>query len=234
MQVRYWTIVAIASILGWATTHVNQMNPVNATSLTNSTSTRLQTQTTLLAGNPCAGKANPCAAKSNPCAGKANPCAGKANPCAGKSNPCAGKSNPCAGKANPCAAKKTSRAPEIYMENGVAIRGTDPVAYFKQGKVVVGSPEFEYQWQGATWRFSSAQNRALFAQNPQQFTPQYGGYCAMAVSEGNLAPTDPNAWKIVNGKLYLNYDKSVQAEWQKDIPGRIALGDRNWPQVLEK
>jgi YHS domain-containing protein len=174
-----------------------------------------------------------CAGKSNPCASKPNPCASKPNPCASKPNPCASKPNPCASKPNPCASKAV-RSPDIYAKNGVAIRGADPVAYFTQGRAVIGNAKYEHQWKGAIWRFSSDQNRRLFAQNPGRYAPQYGGYCAQAVSEGNLAKTDPEAWKIVNGKLYLNYDKTVQAQWLQDVPGHIAKADRNWDSVLNQ
>ncbi|MEM8720959.1 MAG: YHS domain-containing (seleno)protein [Cyanobacteria bacterium P01_G01_bin.39] len=126
-------------------------------------------------------------------------------------------------------------APPIYTESfsGLAIRGADPVAYFTESKAVIGSSEFEHEWNGATWRFSSQENLDLFAANPEQYAPQYGGYCAKAVSEGNLASIDPESWKIVDDKLYLNYSPGVQQQWAEDIPGNIALGDENWPEVLE-
>ena len=116
---------------------------------------------------------------------------------------------------------------------GTAIDGTDPVAYFKEGRPVEGKSDFTHEWNGAKWRFASAENRDLFAADPAKYAPQYGGYCAWAVSQGYTASTDPEAWSIVNGKLYLNYSKSVQAQWSQDIPGNIASGDRNWPKVLE-
>lgn len=216
MQVKYLAIIAAASMLNVAVMSSGYSYP--KPQLLQSKPTIAQSKLKV-----CAGK-NPCASK-KPCAGK-NPCASK-KPCAGK-NPCASK-KPCAGK-NPCAGK-TANA-EVFMVNGVAVRGTDVVAYFTQGKAIPGSRNFAAQWKGATWYFSSAANRDLFASNPTQYAPQYGGYCAKAVSEGNLAPTDPEAWKIVNGKLYLNYDKTVQAEWLKDVPGNIAKADRNWPAVL--
>lgn len=115
---------------------------------------------------------------------------------------------------------------------GAAIDGTDPVAYFTMGKPVEGSSEFAHEWNGATFHFSSAENRDLFAADPEKYAPQYGGYCAWAVSQGYTASTDPEAWKIVDGKLYLNYSKSVQQTWEQDIPGNIAAGDGNWPKVL--
>ena len=115
---------------------------------------------------------------------------------------------------------------------GTAIDGTDPVAYFTEGKPVKGSSDFEHEWNGATFHFASAENRDLFAANPEKYAPQYGGYCAWAVSQGYTASTDPEAWKIVDGKLYLNYNKDVQTRWEGDIPGHIASADANWPSVL--
>jgi len=114
----------------------------------------------------------------------------------------------------------------------LAIRGADPVAYFTDGASVLGSGEYQYEWQGVTWQFSSAQNRAMFASDPDRYAPQYGGYCAKALSEGNLASIDPDAWRIVDGKLYLNYSLDVQQQWMQDVPGNIALADDNWPEIL--
>ena len=116
---------------------------------------------------------------------------------------------------------------------GTAIRGTDPVAYFTEGRPVEGSSDFTHEWNGATWRFASAENRDRFAADPEAYAPQFGGYCAWAVSQGYTASTDPEAWDIVDGKLYLNYSKSVQEQWHRDVPGNIAAGNRNWPKVLE-
>lgn len=115
---------------------------------------------------------------------------------------------------------------------GTAIDGTDPVAYFTMGKPVKGSSDFAHDWNGATFHFASAENRDAFAASPEKYAPQYGGYCAWAVSQGYTAATDPEAWTIVDGKLYLNYNKSVQSTWEQDIPGNIAAGDGNWPKVL--
>ena len=115
---------------------------------------------------------------------------------------------------------------------GLAIRGTDPVAYFTEGGPVAGSSEFTYTWNNATWQFASAENRDLFVANPEQYAPQYGGYCAWAVSQGYTAAIDPNAWKIVDGKLYLNFNKGVQRRWERDIPGNITRANANWPGVL--
>ncbi|BCN26579.1 hypothetical protein VYA_37710 [Vibrio alfacsensis] len=115
---------------------------------------------------------------------------------------------------------------------GKAIRGYDPVAYFTQSKPVKGDSDFTYRWNDAKWYFSSVENRDAFEKNPEKFAPQYGGYCAWAVSKGYTAKIDPNAWSIEGGKLYLNYSKSVQATWEEDIPGNIASADKNWPNLL--
>ncbi len=130
---------------------------------------------------------------------------------------------------------RASAASEIFKTTfgSVAIEGTDPVAYFKEGRVREGSKQFSHKWKGANWRFSNAANRDAFAASPEEYAPQFGGYCAWAVSQGYTAKIDPEAWKIVGGKLYLNYSKGVQAKWAQDIPGNIAKGEKNWPAVLD-
>ena len=124
---------------------------------------------------------------------------------------------------------------EIYTNwRGLAIKGYDPVAFFRDGSPVEGSREFELTWKEAKWRFASAEHRDLFEADPEKYAPQYGGYCAWAVAQGTTASVDPkNAWEIVEGKLYLNYDKEIQAKWAEDIPGNIKKADANWPAVLE-
>jgi YHS domain-containing protein len=117
---------------------------------------------------------------------------------------------------------------------GTAIDGYDPVAYFKEGKPVEGDSEYSYDWMGATWYFASAENRDLFVTDPEKYAPQYGGYCAYAVSQGGTADIDPDAWKIEDGKLYLNLNKKVQAIWLKDVPGYIAKANANWPSIRDK
>lgn len=116
----------------------------------------------------------------------------------------------------------------VNADAGVAVRGTDVVAYFTEGRPVPGRAEFTHAWRGATWRFASAGNRDRFAADPDRFAPAYGGFCAFAVSEGYTAPIDPNAWRIVDGRLFLNYSRSVQQRWERDIPGRVARADANW------
>lgn len=124
--------------------------------------------------------------------------------------------------------------PHVFSSGGLAIRGYDPVAYFTQSKPVRGSADHTAEWSGATWRFASAENKAAFEAAPGRYAPQFGGYCAWAVSRGYTASTEPDAWRIVDGKLYLNYSLGVRRTWSKDIPGNIAKGNRNWPAVLNK
>ena len=127
----------------------------------------------------------------------------------------------------------TAGTSSVYSEGGIAIDGTDPLSYFTEGRPVAGDASFTYDWMGATWRFSSEANRTAFIENPESYAPQYGGYCAWAVSQGYTASTIPEAWKIVDGKLYLNYSRRIQRRWERDIPKRIAEADKNWPGVLE-
>lgn len=129
---------------------------------------------------------------------------------------------------------RPARASSVNAEDGVAVRGTDVVAYVTEGRAVPGSPAFTQMWQGATWRFASAANRDRFAADPARYAPAYGGFCSYAVSEGYTAPIDPNAWRIVDGRLFLNYDRSVQRRWERDIPGRIARADANWPALAAR
>jgi len=115
---------------------------------------------------------------------------------------------------------------------GVAIDGYDPVAYFTDGRPVAGSRAFALEWMGATWRFASAEHRDRFAADPERFAPRYGGYCAWAVSQGYTADVDPEAWAIVDGRLYLNYSREVQARWERDRAGFIRQADESWPKLL--
>jgi hypothetical protein len=101
---------------------------------------------------------------------------------------------------------------QIYAQGGIALNGTDPVAYFTQGAPVAGSSAHTASWRGATWR--------------------YGGYCAWAVAQGYTAPTIPEAWTLHNGKLYLNANRRIRRRWEQDIPGYILKADANWPGVL--
>ena len=119
--------------------------------------------------------------------------------------------------------------------NKKAVSGYDPVAYFTEGKPVKGKKEFQFEYKGADWFFASEDNLSLFKGDPEKYAPQYGGYCAWAVAaKHDRAPGDPNYWHIVDGKLYLNYSKSVQEKWEQDIPGFIKEADNYWPTLLAK
>jgi YHS domain-containing protein len=114
---------------------------------------------------------------------------------------------------------------------GLALKGYDAVAYFQEGRAVKGRSEFQHDWMGAKWYFTSAANRDLFAKEPAKYAPQFGGYCAWAVSNNYVYDGDPEVWRLVDGKLYLNYNKAAQKKWEQDIPGRIKKGNENWPNL---
>jgi YHS domain-containing protein len=118
--------------------------------------------------------------------------------------------------------------------DGVAIKGYDAVAYFTLGEPKKGKAEFRATWKDATWYFASMENAELFKKEPEKYAPQYGAYCAWAVGNNYTYSADPLAWKIVEGKLYLNANKKVQAQWLKEIPELINKADDNWPAVLKK
>lgn len=129
-----------------------------------------------------------------------------------------------------------AKEPPIYtgVFSNKAVSGYDTVAYFTEGKPVKGDPKITTSYKGAVWQFASPENKAKFDANPDQYAPQYGGYCAWAVSQNDTASADPTKWRIVDGKLYLNYDADVQKKWEMDIPGLIAKANKNWPAVLNK
>jgi YHS domain-containing protein len=127
-----------------------------------------------------------------------------------------------------------ARDSEIYTGffNKVAVGGYDSVAYFTQNRPVKGDTKFSTQYKGVEWRFANEEHKSKFIANPEQYAPQYGGYCAWAVAQGHTASGDPTKWKIVDGKLYLNYDADVQKKWEADVPGFISKANKNWPTVL--
>lgn len=118
-----------------------------------------------------------------------------------------------------------------YSDDGYAIGGYDPVAYHTESRPVKGDTALSLRWQGAEWLFSSAENRAIFEADPMRYAPQYGGYCAFAVSQGYTAKTDPDAFSVVDGRLFLNYSRRVRKMWERDVPGHIASADKNWPSL---
>ncbi len=115
--------------------------------------------------------------------------------------------------------------------SGLAADGYDVVAYFREGRAAKGSEAFALEHAGATWRFASAETRDAFAADPAAYMPQFGGHCAWAVSRGYTAKGDPEAWRIVGGKLYLNYNKAIRARWERDAAGNIARGEAAWPRL---
>lgn len=127
-----------------------------------------------------------------------------------------------------------NKQPEIYSDSSAAINGYDAVAYFTRQMPVKGSQEYAYQWKDANWFFSSKQNLELFQKDPEKYAPQYGGYCAYGCSKGKKATTDPNAWTIVNGKLYLNHSIDVKDLWMKEQKDRIEMADKYWPEIKGK
>ena len=114
---------------------------------------------------------------------------------------------------------------------GLAVQGYDVVAYFTQDKPVKGESAFQYEHDGGIYHFSNAANRDVFASDPEKYVPAYGGYCAYGVVQGSKVPIEPDKFTIVDGKLYLNYNASVQSTWEKDIPGYITKADKNWTTV---
>jgi len=112
----------------------------------------------------------------------------------------------------------------------IAVSGYDAVSYFQgKGVPVKGKKQFSASYNGATYYFASAANAAKFKKNPTAYAPQYGGHCSWAMARGYLAPGDPTQYKIVDGKLYLNYNAEVQQTWLKDVPNYISSGNKNWP-----
>jgi hypothetical protein len=119
-------------------------------------------------------------------------------------------------------------AAEKSPVDDIAIKGYDTVEYFQAGKAQKGSKSFTFPWHNLTWHFLTGENRDLFAANPEKYAPQYDGYCAWALTEERKAVTDPEVWKIVDGKLYLNCSRAAYDKWSGDIPGNIKKADTNW------
>ncbi|MGB1235507.1 MAG: YHS domain-containing (seleno)protein [Planktomarina sp.] len=126
----------------------------------------------------------------------------------------------------------SAKEPYVFQRDGLAISGYDPVAYFTESKPVEGSVEFTSVHEGATFQFSSADHKALFDADTAKYAPQYGGYCAFAAAKGYIAKTEPDAWSVHNGKLYLNFNKLIRARWAVSKTKFIEQGDANWPEIL--
>lgn len=124
-----------------------------------------------------------------------------------------------------------AQQPEIFSKNSLAINGYDPVAYFTEGKPVKGNDSLKIEWNHAKWIFSSKANLDSFKVSPEKYVPQFGGYCAYGMSRGYKAPTDGEAWSIVDGKLYLNYNLEVRQIWNKDQEQAITKAHANWKEI---
>lgn len=118
--------------------------------------------------------------------------------------------------------------------SGLALKGHDPVAYFSAAKPTSGLAQFSAQHQGATYRFASAANRDAFVANPAKYTPAYGGFCAMGVALEKKLNVNPQAWRVVDGRLCLNVNKDVQKRWLDDVPGNLATAEKNWPRLKDR
>lgn len=127
-----------------------------------------------------------------------------------------------------------AREPEIFAPGGIALQGYDPVAYVTLGKAVKGSASYALMWRGATWYFASAEAMTAFEMNPQAYAPQYGGYCAYAMTMGTMVPTAPEAFAVAGGRLFLTHSLEIRAIWEKDIAGNVALADAHWQAQLTK
>jgi YHS domain-containing protein len=125
---------------------------------------------------------------------------------------------------------------EIYTGffSNNAIKGYDTVAYFTEEKAVQGNKKYQYEWKGAKWHFSSQKNLDLFTENPEKYAPQYGGWCAYAVSQNTTASIEPDQFTLVNGKLYLNYDRKINKKWLANKEQYIVDADKNWPKIVNK
>ena len=126
---------------------------------------------------------------------------------------------------------EAAAAEKRYAPDGIGAGGYDPVAYFTDGKAVEGSEQFTAEYAGVTYRFASAAHRDAFAAAPETYVPRYGGYCAYAAAKGALAPTDPEAFTVRDGKLYLNYSRAVRERWLARAGEYIEAADRNWPKL---
>ena len=120
----------------------------------------------------------------------------------------------------------------IFSDDAGALRGYDPIAYFDENRALKGDENIHYNYGGATFYFTSEDNRRRFKAIPDAFLPQYGGYCAYGMSRNFVVSSDPQAFTLVAGKLYLNYSLKVRDTWLKDVPGNIARADANWQKKL--
>lgn len=122
-------------------------------------------------------------------------------------------------------------APEIYHRDGLALLGADVVSYFQAGRFLPGDPAYALMWRGLRWHFASLGNRAAFEINPQAFLPQFGGYCAYGLAHDQIVPSDPAAFTVDRGRLYLNHSLDVRRLWRANQARYITLAEANWPVI---
>ena len=120
---------------------------------------------------------------------------------------------------------------KVFEKDGVAINGYDPVAYFTVGKPVKGESQFQLKWNNAAWQFASKTNLEKFKSQPEKYSPQFGGFCSFGVSKGYKVKSEPDAWTIVNNKLYLNYNLQVKDDWSKDRDNLISVAEKKWTDI---
>lgn len=125
-----------------------------------------------------------------------------------------------------------AEAAPVCAQEGRALRGYDPVAYFADGRARPGNGAFALRWRGATWLFAEEEHLEDFMMNPHAFAPRYGGYCALGLSQGALRVGDPEAWVIHDGRLYLIHSAPELVLWKQDIAGNLRAADSNWPGIL--
>jgi len=128
-------------------------------------------------------------------------------------------------------ASQLAFAGEFFEVDGVALRGYDPVAYFELGKPTPGLMPLRHEFRGSVFLFASEANQKKFAADPEKYAPQYGGFCALGTANGYKVKTEPDAFKVVDGKLYLNYNRKVLDMWTQDQAGYISRANKNWPEV---
>ncbi len=155
--------------------------------------------------------------------------------CGACASACAASCGACAPSCGACAASSSASYRPVFKGidgDKPAVSGYDVVSYFQgDGTPVAGNAKYSLEYAGATYQFASKKNMKKFKKNPANYAPQYGGHCAWAMSNGRLAPGDPKLSKVVDGRLFLNFNKNVQARWLKDIPGFVAKSDAKWPAI---
>lgn len=139
-----------------------------------------------------------------------------------------------AGLISVLATMTAAQAAPVNQVDGVGLHGFDPVAYFTRHKPMKGNPNISAAYDGTTYEFASAKDRALFQADPQRYAPQYGGFCAYGVAEGAKVDIDPHAFLVKNGKLYLNFSEEVRDEFQKKADPLVTQADRKWPAVSQQ